>query len=105
TVARWQAQYETTKNEIFFRIEDALTDLRRLEDQIDLLLSGIIPEAELSLESARSVYTTAEVAVDFGTVLDAQVALYKAQLAYYGALSAYEKRLADLEAVVGHRLH
>ncbi len=102
-VARWQAQYETTTNEIFFGIEDAVTDLRRLEDGIDLLLSGIIPEAELALQSARSAYgaTIAE----FVTVLDSQIALYKAQLGYYRALSDYEKRLADLEAVIGHRLY
>lgn len=102
-VARWQAQYETTKNEIFFGIEDAITDLRRLEDEIDLLLSGIVPEAELSLQAGRSAYMVGT--ADFVTVLDAQIALYKAQLQYYRALSGFEKRLADVEAIVGHRLY
>jgi hypothetical protein len=42
--------------------------------------------------------------VDFITLVNNQITLYNYEIDYYRALTAYEKKVAELEAVVGRRL-
>jgi outer membrane protein TolC len=97
-----EAQYRAMKNEIFFMITDMTSMLQRTERQIELYKTGIIPQANLQVSSAMSAYRVGK--VDFMTLLDSQMTLYKYELEYYHALTEYEKNLANLEAIVGKEL-
>jgi outer membrane protein TolC len=96
-----EAQYRAMRNEIFFMIADMGSMTQRGERQIDLYKSGIIPQANLQVNSALSAYRVNK--VDFLTLLGSQMTLYKYELEYHQALTEYEKSVANLEAAIGGR--
>ena len=96
-----EAEYRAMKNEIFFMIADMGSMTQRVERQIDLYKTGIIPQASLQMNSALSAYRVNK--VDFLTLLDSQVTLYKYELEYHQGLTEYEKSVANLEAAIGKR--
>jgi outer membrane protein TolC len=96
-----EAQYQAMKNEIQFMITDMATMIQRVERQLELYKTGIIPQANLQLSSAMSAYRVNK--ADFMTLLDSRMTLYKYELEYHLALTEYEKNVANLEAVVGKR--
>ena len=96
-----EAQYRAMKNEIHFMITDMASMIQRVERQLELYKTGIIPQANLQISSAMSAYRVNK--ADFMTLLDSQMTLYKYELEYHLALTEYEKNVASLEAVVGKR--
>ena len=92
-------QLAATTNEIRFMISDKLTEIERAEKQIELLKTGIIPLATLSLDSAMSSYRVNK--VDFITVLDSLMTLFKYEIQYYRLLTDSRKSIAEIEAAVG----
>jgi len=96
-----EAQVQAMKNEIFFMITDMGSMIQRVERQLDLYRTGIIPQASLQISSAMSAYRVGK--ADFMTLLDGQMTLYKYELEYHQALTEYEKTVASLEAVIGKR--
>jgi outer membrane protein TolC len=97
-----EQQYNTLKNEIFFQIKDTLAEIERYEEEIELFKTGLIPQASLSLESAIAGYKVNK--VDFLTLLNNLITLYNYKIKYYEAITNHEKRLAELEAIIGKRL-
>jgi cobalt-zinc-cadmium efflux system outer membrane protein len=100
-IQTFQAQYGAMKNEIFYMIASMASMVQRTERQLELYKTGIIPQASIQLKSALSAYTVNK--VDFMTLLDSQMTLYRYELEYHQALTEYEKNLASLEAAVGKR--
>lgn len=96
-----EAQYRAMRNEIQFMITDMATMIQRVERQLELYKTGIIPQANLQLSSAMSAYRVNK--ADFMTLLDSRMTLYKYELEYHLALTEYEKNVASLENVVGKR--
>ena len=96
-----EAQYQAMRNEIQFMITDMATMIQRVERQLELYKTGIIPQANLRVSSAMSAYRVNK--ADFMTLLDSRMTLYKYELEYHQALTEYEKNVASLEAVVGKR--
>ena len=96
-----EAQYRAMKNEIHFMITDMASMIQRVERQLELYKTGIIPQASLQISSAMGAYRVNK--ADFMTLLDSQMTLYKYELEYHLALTEYEKNVANLEAVVGKR--
>ncbi len=96
-----EAQYRAMKNEILFMITDMGLMIQRVERQLELYKSGILPQASLQMNSAMSAYRVGK--ADFMTLLDSQMTLYRYELEYLQALTEYHKNLASLEAVVGRR--
>jgi outer membrane protein TolC len=96
-----EAGYENLKNETLYMIADLGSMARRLEQQIDLYRTGIIPQADLQITTAISAYMVDK--ADFMTLLDSRMRLYRYELTYHQALTDYEKNLALLEAAVGKR--
>jgi outer membrane protein TolC len=92
-------QLAAMTNEIRFMISDKLTEIERAEKQIELLKTGIIPLATLSLDSAMSSYRVNK--VDFMTVLDSLMTLFKNEIQYYRLLTDSRKSIAEIEAAVG----
>lgn len=100
-IQTFQAQYRTAKNEIFYMIASMASMLQRTERQLELYKTGIIPQAGIQVKSALSAYTVNK--IDFMTLLDSQMTLYRYELEYHEALTEYEKNLSSLEAAVGKR--
>ncbi|RJQ65258.1 MAG: TolC family protein [Desulfobacteraceae bacterium] len=96
-----EAQYRGMKNEIFYMIASMGSMLERSEKQLALYKTGIIPQAGAQVKSALSAYTVNR--VDFMSLLDSQMTLYRYELEYHSALTEYERNLAGLEAAVGKR--
>jgi cobalt-zinc-cadmium efflux system outer membrane protein len=94
-----EAQYRSMQNELSFMITDMTSMVRRVERQLELYKTGIIPQASLQISSAMSSYRVNK--ADFMTLLDSQMTLYKYELEYHQALTEYEKNLAGLGAVIG----
>jgi outer membrane protein TolC len=97
-----EAQYRAMKNEILFMIADMGSMVQRVERQLELYKSGIIPQASLQMNSALSAYRVNK--ADFMTLLDSRMTLYRYELEYHQALTEYEKNVASLEAIVGRQL-
>ena len=97
-----EAQYRAMKNEVLFMITDMASMVQRVERQLDLYKTGIIPQATFQINSAMSAYRVNK--ADFMTLLDSQMTLYKYELEYHQALTEYEKNMASLGAAIGKQL-
>ncbi|MDO9351478.1 MAG: TolC family protein [Deltaproteobacteria bacterium] len=97
-----EAHYRAMKNEILFMITDMGSMIQRVERQLELYKTGIIPQASLQINSAMSGYRVGK--ADFMTLLDSRMTLYRYELEYHQALTEYEKNVASLEAIVGRQL-
>ena len=97
-----EAQYRAMKNEVLFMVTDMVSMIQRVERQLELYKTGIIPQASLQINSALSAYRVNK--ADFMTLLDSQMTLYKYELEYHQALTEYEKNVASLGAVIGKQL-
>jgi len=98
-VAAAQSDYEAQKTMVSAMTGELVAMLEQSDRQAELLRTGIIPQAQLSLESARAGYQVNR--VDFLTLLDNQMALYDDLRDYYRAVTDYDKGVADLERTVG----
>lgn len=98
-LAARQARYEAVRNDLFYMIADMASMAQRLELQIELYRTGIIPQTTLQIQSALSAYTVNK--ADFMTVLDSRMRLYRFELDYHQAVSEYAKSITALEAAVG----
>jgi outer membrane protein TolC len=87
------------KNSIGFVISDSLTQIERRKKLVELYMSGIIPQADQSLESALISYRVGK--VDFSTLLEGRVSLFNYEKELYESRAEYMIQLARLEAAVG----
>ena len=90
------------RNTISSGIGDLLAQLERRRKLVDLYSTGIVPQAEQSLESAVIGYRVNK--VDFLTLLDNRVILFNYEREYYDSMADYQMKLAQLEALVGKQL-
>lgn len=97
-----EAQYHTTKNDLFYMIANMASMVRRLEKRLDLYKTGIIRQASLQVNSAMSAYAVNK--ADFADLLESRMTLYRYELEYHEALTEHEKSLATLEMLLGQRL-
>jgi outer membrane protein, heavy metal efflux system len=91
-----------TMNSIASRIADLLAQMERRSKLAELYKSGIIPQAEQSLESATIGYRVGK--VDFLTLLDNRVTLFNYEHMYFDSLTDYQVKKAQLEALIGVNL-
>ncbi|RII30174.1 MAG: TolC family protein [Geobacter sp.] len=92
-------EINSLKNSIDSGIADLLARMEKRQKLVQLYRSGIIPQAEQSLESSIIGYRVNK--VDFLTLLDSRVTLFNFERDYYESLAEYQMRLAQLEALVG----
>jgi outer membrane protein TolC len=95
-------RYHAAKNDIFLRIKEIIAEEEKGRKLLELFSAGILPQAAQSLSSAMAGYQVNK--VDFLTLVDNQITLFNYQIQYERVLTDYEKRLAELEAVVGKKL-
>ena len=92
-------QYQAARNEVLSLVKELASELEKGSKLIDLLQTGLIPQAQLSLDSAVAGYQVNK--VDFLTLLDNRLTLFNFEKEYYRALREYQSSLARLEWVVG----
>ena len=97
-----QETYNKTRNDIFLKIKESLDEEVKGTKLLQLIKTGIIPQARQSLESALAGYGVDK--VDFLTLLDNEITVFNWQIKYHKELTDYEKNLAELEHIVGKRL-
>ena len=95
-------ELNVARNGIESGISDLLAKLERRKKLAELYKTGIIPQAEQSLESATIGYRVNK--VDFLTLQDNRMTLFNYEREYYDALAEYQMALAQLEALVGKSL-
>ncbi|TGU72474.1 TolC family protein [Geomonas terrae] len=101
-VSMGDAELAAARNTISSGINDLLAQMDRRRKLVDLYTTGIIPQAEQSLESAVIAYRVNK--VDFLTLLDNRVTLFNYEREYYDSMADYQMKLAQLEALVGREL-
>jgi len=94
--------YNKAKNQIFLKIKELVDKERQGGKTLALIEQGILPQARQSLESALAGYSVDK--VDFLTLLNNQVTLFKWQIRYHRELTDYEKNLAVIEQSAGKNL-
>ncbi|HJV66282.1 MAG TPA: TolC family protein [Geomonas sp.] len=97
-----QEELNATRNTITTGIADLLAQMERRRKLVELYKSGIIPQAEQSLESAVISYRVNK--VDFLSLLDSRVTLFNYEREYYDSMADYQMKLAQLEALIGKTL-
>jgi outer membrane protein TolC len=101
-IERVEAAFHKVQNQVFLKIKELMDEEERTGETLKLIQRGILPQARQSLEAALAGYSVDK--VDFLTLLDNQVTLFKWQLKYHKELATYEKNLAELEREVGKEL-
>lgn len=98
-LAQHEAKYDAMVNDVNADIASLAAALQRGRDQLVLLNEGILPQARTVLASATASYQVGR--VDFLTLLDSQVTLYRHELDYHRLLADFATDLAALEQAVG----
>jgi len=98
-----QDQYNAQMNEIRFLVSEKVIEIERTEKQIELLKTGIIPQATLSLDSAINAYRVNK--VNYMTLLDNLMTLSKYEIQYYRLLTDQRKSIAEIEGALGRSIH
>jgi cobalt-zinc-cadmium efflux system outer membrane protein len=80
-------------------IAASMTDYKRAKNQMSLFETGIVPQAEQTVNSMLAGYQVSE--VDFLNLVRSQMTLFTYELQYWKALSEAKQALAQLQAAVG----
>jgi cobalt-zinc-cadmium efflux system outer membrane protein len=92
-------EYVSTKNLVYFRIEDALTNVQAQRELAELFQSTIIPQARQTYEVSRSGYMAGR--SDFQYVIDNWQKWLMFTIQYHRAIGQLERSVADLEQAIG----
>jgi outer membrane protein, heavy metal efflux system len=98
-----QDQYNAQMNEIRFLVSEKTIEIERAEKQIELLKTGIIPQATLALDSAINAYQVNK--VNYMTLLDNLMTLSKYEIQYYRLLTDQQKSIVEIEGALGRSIH
>jgi outer membrane protein TolC len=92
-------RYRNVANSVEQMLQQTLTNLEKQRRLVDLYQTGIIPQAEESLESSMAGYQNDK--VDFLSLLDSELTLFEFRLDYHRFVADYHKAVAELEALTG----
>lgn len=98
-VSSAQEDLQTVKQSLFFRVKDLFLTAETSERLLELIGTGTLPQATLTLESSIASYAVGK--VDFLTLLTNLLNVLNQELQYYQELTNFEKALARLEPMVG----
>jgi outer membrane protein TolC len=93
------ADHQAVGNQTLLRLQDLFVKVKTSEQLVDIYRSGVLPQAEQSLEAARIGYQAGR--VDFLNLIDSERTLRDFQLEYYTALAQFNQYIAELERAVG----
>jgi outer membrane protein TolC len=101
-LAAAESRRDATLNQLLANLAENLSELdaaRRIEN---LAQNSQLPQADLSFKAALAGYENGK--VDFATLLDAQRLMLKAKLDALKAQGEAQKRLAEIERLLGEEL-
>ncbi len=99
---RARAEYRAVRAELHAALRSRFASLQQADSEVDIVGSGLIPQARQSLESSRSGYEVDK--VDFLSLVDSQVSLLEAELRLERAWADRRAAFAAVEAEVGEKL-
>jgi len=91
--------YVSARNQVYFRIEDALANVQAQQELADLFDSAIIPQARQAFEVSQAGYTSG--VSDFQYMIDNWQKWLAFTIQYHRALGELERSVADLEQAIG----
>jgi outer membrane protein TolC len=97
-----EAALRSIRAELRARLRTTHAELIRADRELELLETGLVPQARQSLDSSRSGYEVGR--VDFLALLDSQVQLLDAELRTEKARADRRSAYAGLEAALGEKL-
>jgi len=92
-------QLEEFGNRVDMIIADLYAQAEKNRDLAQLFATGIIPQAQQSFDASLAAYQVGK--VEFLSLLDGLLTLYRYRLDYQRVLTDYQRNLARLEAAVG----
>ncbi|MFZ2446161.1 MAG: TolC family protein [Syntrophobacteraceae bacterium] len=90
---------DSTTSTLRFQVKEGYTMAATSERLAKLYSSAIVPQANLTLNSAIANYQVGK--IDFLQLTDSSVALLEYELKYYESIIEFHKALAQLEALTG----
>ena len=96
------ARREATSNQVLSELSESLAGLEAARRTEALVSDSLLPQAQLTFESALAAYQNGK--VDFATLLDAQRQIREAKQTRFKAQAEARMRLADIEKLVGDDL-
>jgi outer membrane protein TolC len=101
-LAAASASQQAIEIQIAGGLQESLATLQAAARQEQLIANTLLPQAELTLNSAQAGYATGQ--VDFSTLLDAQRAVKQARQDRLRAQAEQELRVAEIENMLGEEL-
>jgi len=92
-------RYDDFRTKVDFTIHDNFAQMEKNRDLVSLYSTGIIPQADQTYQASLTAYQVDK--VDFLTLLDSLLTLYRYKIDYFRALSDYQQNLAALAAAAG----
>jgi len=92
-------QLEDFQNQVDSTIQDVSAQLEKNRDLVRLYATGIIPQSQQSFDASLAAYQVGK--VEFLSLLDSLMTLYRYQLDYQRALTDARRNIAQLEAATG----
>jgi outer membrane protein TolC len=102
TRAAAEQDVQSMSNELAAMIEETVIMVQRAEQELSLVETGLLPQAEGAVAASRATYATGQ--GDILSLLDNQMNFYNLQLQRIMLLRDHEQGLAELEYLVGGRL-
>ena len=97
-----EAQFDNALALVDARVGEIPANLEQARTLIRLYREEILPQARATVESSLSSYRVG--AVDFMTLIDAQMAVNRFEGEYFGLLASYGTNIAHLEMTIGRDL-
>ena len=96
------ARKEAVLNQMLADLSESVISLETAQRTESLITTRLLPQAELTYQSALAVYETGK--VDFSTLLDAQRQILKANQQQFKAQLEAQLSLAEIERLLGEEL-
>jgi len=97
-----RSRKEATANQVLSGLAENLSGIEAARRTEALATSSLLPQAELTFNSAMAAYENGK--VDFATLLEAQQQIRKARLNQIKAQAEAQIRLAEIEKLLGEEL-
>jgi outer membrane protein TolC len=101
-VSMAQADLADMRAQVDARIGELLAELERTRTLVELYRTEVLPQARANVESSFFSYRVG--AVDFMTLVDAQMTVNGYDQELYGLLAEYGRSVAELEMTIGREL-
>jgi len=98
-----EANRVDVQNELLWQLDDLEAAVAAAEEELTLYEEGILPQARAAARSTLAAYEAGK--VDFASVLQAQLTVYRSEKEYAELQVRRHKAIASLEALVGERFY